>query len=256
MTKARVNADNASADIQGVTAGTGLTGGGTSGTVTLTNDMATVIAAKGDLVAGTANDTYAALGVGANNTVLTADSAEATGLKWAAPSTSETWSLLNAGGTNLTAATTITVSGISGKSRILVIVSEASTVNVSSQIQLILNGDSSTLYNSWGTFIDKPTAYSAASIYGNPVPNNPNFVLGQLPSSIDTGKLTSSILLSNCNSTSYKIAQITGGGHETGVNGKMELSQGFYSGTSAVTSVSVISNSGNFDGGKVFIYAA
>lgn len=35
MTKARTNADNASADIQGVTAGTGLTGGGTSGTVTL-----------------------------------------------------------------------------------------------------------------------------------------------------------------------------------------------------------------------------
>ena len=38
MTKARVNADNASADIQGVTAGTGLTGGGTSGTVTVAVD--------------------------------------------------------------------------------------------------------------------------------------------------------------------------------------------------------------------------
>ena len=38
MTKARVNADNASADIQGVTAGTGLTGGGTSGTVTVAID--------------------------------------------------------------------------------------------------------------------------------------------------------------------------------------------------------------------------
>ncbi len=33
MTKARTNADNASADIQGVTAGTGLSGGGTSGIV-------------------------------------------------------------------------------------------------------------------------------------------------------------------------------------------------------------------------------
>lgn len=40
MTKARTNADNASADIQGVTAGTGLSGGGTSGTVTVSLDTA------------------------------------------------------------------------------------------------------------------------------------------------------------------------------------------------------------------------
>jgi hypothetical protein len=45
MTKARVNADNASADIQGVTASTGLTGGGTSGTVSLAVDT-TVIQAR------------------------------------------------------------------------------------------------------------------------------------------------------------------------------------------------------------------
>lgn len=42
MTKARTNADNASADIQGVTAGTGLSGGGTSGTVTLDVDTTVV----------------------------------------------------------------------------------------------------------------------------------------------------------------------------------------------------------------------
>lgn len=35
MTKSRTNADNANADITGVTAGTGLTGGGASGTVTI-----------------------------------------------------------------------------------------------------------------------------------------------------------------------------------------------------------------------------
>ena len=74
------------ADIEGVTAGTGISGGGTSGTVTITNSMATAIDAKGDLVAGTAADTFSRLAVGANGTVLTAASGEATGLQWATPS--------------------------------------------------------------------------------------------------------------------------------------------------------------------------
>jgi hypothetical protein len=77
---------DAAGDITGVTAGTGISGGGTSGTVTVTNSMATAIDAKGDLVPGTGADTFARLAVGANGTVLTADSAETTGLKWATPS--------------------------------------------------------------------------------------------------------------------------------------------------------------------------
>jgi hypothetical protein len=44
----------------------------------------TIVDAKGDLIAATAADTPARLAVGADDTVLTADSAEATGLKWAA----------------------------------------------------------------------------------------------------------------------------------------------------------------------------
>ena len=79
-------ASGATGDIEGVTAGTGISGGGTSGTVTITNSMATAIDAKGDLVPGTGADTFSRLAVGANGTVLTADSAEATGLKWATPS--------------------------------------------------------------------------------------------------------------------------------------------------------------------------
>jgi hypothetical protein len=43
-------------------------------------------AAKGDLVAGSATNDAAVLTVGANGTTLVADSAEATGLKWAAAS--------------------------------------------------------------------------------------------------------------------------------------------------------------------------
>ena len=76
----------ASGDIEGVTAGTGISGGGTSGTVTITNSMATAIDAKGDLVVGTGADAFSRLAVGTNDYVLTAASGEATGLKWAAAS--------------------------------------------------------------------------------------------------------------------------------------------------------------------------
>jgi len=78
-------------DITEVVAGTGISGGGTSGSVTITNTVATEFDAKGDLVVGTGADTFDKLTVGANDTVLTADSSTATGLKWAAPSGGGTW---------------------------------------------------------------------------------------------------------------------------------------------------------------------
>lgn len=46
---------------------------------------ATIFDAKGDIIAATAADTASRLAVGANDTVLTADSTTATGLKWATP---------------------------------------------------------------------------------------------------------------------------------------------------------------------------
>jgi hypothetical protein len=78
-------ASGATGDIEGVTAGIGISGGGTSGTVTVTNSMATAIDAKGDLIVGTGADTFSRLAVGTNTYTLVADSTEATGLKWAAP---------------------------------------------------------------------------------------------------------------------------------------------------------------------------
>jgi hypothetical protein len=69
-------------DITAVTAGTGISGGGTSGAVTITNSMATAIDAKGDLIAGTGADTFSRIAAGTDGLVLEAASGETTGLKW------------------------------------------------------------------------------------------------------------------------------------------------------------------------------
>ncbi len=50
----------------------------------------TTIDAKGDLLVGSAADTAARLAVGADERLLTADSAEATGLKWGRKITADT----------------------------------------------------------------------------------------------------------------------------------------------------------------------
>jgi hypothetical protein len=72
-------------DITAVTAGTGISGGGTSGAVTVTNDMATTITTKGDLVVGTGSGTYTRLAAPiTNNTVIVRDSTTASGLAYSA----------------------------------------------------------------------------------------------------------------------------------------------------------------------------
>ena len=85
-------ASGATGDIEGVTAGVGISGGGTSGTVTITNDMATTITASGDIVVGTGSGTYDNLPIGSTGQVLTADTTVSPyKVKWAAPASGSTF---------------------------------------------------------------------------------------------------------------------------------------------------------------------
>ena len=146
-------ASGATGDIEGVTAGTGISGGGTSGTVTVTNSMATAIDAKGDLVVGTGADTFSRLAVGTNTYVLTADSAEATGLKWAAAAGgggkvlqviegTTTTQVESTSSTFIDSNLTATITPSSASSKILVIVNQSGctklTGNVDNNLQIQL----------------------------------------------------------------------------------------------------------------------
>ena len=77
---------NDQGDITAVTAGTGISGGGTSGAVTITNSMATEITASGDIIVGTGSGTFDNLPIGSTGQVLTADTTVSPyKVKWATP---------------------------------------------------------------------------------------------------------------------------------------------------------------------------
>ena len=85
----------------------------------------TIVDAKGDIIAATAADTVARLAVGANGTVLTAASGQATGLQWATPAAGG-MTLLT---THSLSGSTSTISSISGSYKSLFGVVSGATTN-------------------------------------------------------------------------------------------------------------------------------
>lgn len=105
-----------------------------------------IVDAKGDLIAATAADTPARLAVGTNGQVLTADSAEATGMKWATPASTGGMTLLS--NTSITATQTITISPISGSYNELLVVMENFAFNSANDTLMVrFNSDSGSNYD-------------------------------------------------------------------------------------------------------------
>lgn len=248
-------ASGATGDIEGVTAGVGISGGGTSGTVTITNSMATAIDAKGDLVAGTGADAFSRLAVGANNTVLTADSAQATGLKWATVAGGPTgWSLLNAGGTAMTGAATITVSGISAK-QILVLIKDATNTATFPRISVRPNNLSTAIYNSFGVRNTAQSSYvQTNNNYDASFGTNTGITVG-FNSGPGNG-VGGYAFIDTCDQTGTKFFQAAGSGNGSSADFRQYTTGGTAAVAAAITSIAVNCDAGTFNGGTLYVYGA
>ncbi len=197
----------------------------------------------------TAN-TNTRLALGTAGQVLSVNSG-ATAPEW---KTLATWSpnltLLNAGGTAMTGATTITVN-ITAYDYLHIYMDGASSANASFNLSVQFNSDSGTNYrqneliagnNSDPAVLTRGLQTAATSL---------STIVRSGNSAADVVYFHLSVLgAKNTGVKSLNYASYSGGA----VTSFSKSGTGLYVGTSAITSVSFISNNGNFDAGTVYIY--
>ena len=171
-------------------------------------------------------------------------------------SSGTSWSLLNAGGTALTGAQTITVSGISSQDKIMVLVINAGSASAASIISIRLNTDTGANYATLGMTLAQPTTYAVGSLSPAETLTATNIPIGKMNSSASS-KVDGTVLFSGCNSSGVKVYQASGTGDSSGGNAQVAYAiGGYYNSSSTISSVSVFSSVGNFDEGTVYVYAS
>jgi hypothetical protein len=202
----------------------------------------------------TAN-TNTRLGIGSTGNVLTVTGGVPVWAAPAAPSTAKNYSLLNAGGTALTGASTITVSGISGIDSIMVLVNGLKTTTASNVIQFNFNTDSGSNYACIGGNFAYPSSYAASNLSRIGAFNAGAYYVMQTSTNTNSDG-DAALTITGANTAGVKIIQGLGAAEaRTGNSAAAYISQGWYKGTSTISSVSIIASS-NFTAGTIYVYGA
>jgi len=246
----------------------------------------TLLTTKGDIIVATGDATLVRQGVGTNNQVLMADSTQADGVKWAAEATATltttgdtlyasgantlarraigstgqvltvsgglpTWATPAGGtiswtqvGTSSSTGASVTISSLGSYDQFMIIMNDLSSTNANAELYLRFNSDTGSNYFMTGvqvdgsgsnTFSSSARTYCSIALMGNNATN-----IAQ-----------SMVLVSGAKSTGQKFAQVIGGGNGTGY---ANLGVCRYAGSSAITSITYLFDSGTIDAGTVTVY--
>jgi hypothetical protein len=202
---------------------------------------------KGDLYTFGTSDTR--LGVGANDTVLTADSSTATGLKWAAAAAGGGMTLINTGGTSMSGSS-VTISSIPDTYnylKLIILGVKSNTDNFG--VGLRPNGDSNTnRFLTLSTISTENTAYSVdATSWGTTAGG-------------DSGTSNTIVVIdiygyANTTTWKYGLGYHLQNYHGDAAKINMAFRQFAYNQTSAITSITLIETAGgSFNAGTAYLY--
>ena len=202
----------------------------------------TIVDAKGDIIAATAADTVARLAVGANGTVLTAASGQATGLEWATPSS---------GGMTLLSTTTLsgastTISGIvSGYINLFAIITGVTNATGNGHFRVAPNAQTNKASyllsqgNVWAATVPD-YIYLSNVTYAMGSGNNENVFTLQIND--------------YASSTKLKTFQNIFGYNDPGNSERAGAALGYFKSTTAITSLVFDNTAGNLSTGTVLLY--
>lgn len=203
------------------------------------NDPNAVITTKGDLIAGNSSGDAARVAVGTNGQVLTADSTQTAGVKWATAGGGETWSYVNSYAMN--GATSVSVTGLTGAKKLLIWFEVTATYPT----------------QDYYVYLDS-AAFSSTNDYGGGIYNNGTYLYGYPGTYLFQAGANyggkGSYLLEGCDVAGGVVMTNMGGGANSTSTNYGYISQRIKSTSTALTSFTI--NSNRSTTGTVYVWKA